>query len=127
MSDNLLEDERKAARLAAEARAQGVEPWAGEMARAVPTDLVRALVSDARRPGPSSIIPETPREPVQRGSGWVEAQPLRPPPGQDAIARLCDHAAAQDRLSALTGLAKLAEQFATLNKLLAGRLGKPSE
>jgi hypothetical protein len=117
---NLVDDEQKAAQLAAEARAQGLEPWQAQMARAVPTDVVRDIVSDAyKRRGPSSFVPERPSEPVQRGSGWVDAQPLGPPPGDRYIQQMCDHAAAEERLSALSGWAKLTEQLAQLNLLLA--------
>jgi hypothetical protein len=70
-----------------------------EMAAAVPDALVRQLVKDFGRgvSAPSSMIPPK-RDavaPVQSATpGWVDAVPLRPPPGDKIIGQLLD---AEDR------------------------------
>jgi hypothetical protein len=66
-----------------------------EMARAVPDSLMRDIVRDFGRgvTQPSSVIPQRGQEPV-RGTGWVDATALRPPPGQELIGRMMD---AEDR------------------------------
>jgi hypothetical protein len=58
-----------------------------EMARAVPDGLMRDIVKDFWK-GVSRPSPMIPQEPVQRGSGWVDPGPLRPPPGVELIDRM---------------------------------------
>ena len=57
-------------------------PAVDEMAKAVPDDLVRAIVND-NRGGPSQPgwLPPPKSAPVERGSGWQD-----PPKAQDRIA-----------------------------------------
>jgi hypothetical protein len=89
-----VDDAKKQAEEAAEARRLGIQPYELAMARAVPTDLVQAIVNDNRR-GPSQpSSPGRPRPPtndvVQVGHGWVEPAPLTSPPGQDHIERIAN-------------------------------------
>jgi hypothetical protein len=52
------------------------------MLDAVPDSLMRDLRGDARRPNPiTGSAPPSPQPSVQRGSGWQDATPLKPPEG----------------------------------------------
>jgi hypothetical protein len=55
--------------------------WMRDMASAVPSNTVRAIVGDHSKPAPA--VPKA--APVVRGSGWIDARPLR----QDYV-RECD-------------------------------------
>jgi hypothetical protein len=106
-----VEEERRKAALAAEARARGMEPWQLEMSKAVDDKLMREIVNDQRRgvSQPSSMIPEPPKgEPKPKGSGWVEPRPLESPPGVAILDKIMDQADAADRrrLEALERLRK---------------------
>src|SRR6516165_12553003 len=87
--------------IAAEAKRRGISEATLEAAKAVPTDLVRDLVSDFRRgvPGPSSIAgAPTVQHKKQGGSGWSEPLPLSNPPGVDLADKLMDQQDQIDRL-----------------------------
>ena len=43
-----VDEARRAAALAEEARRLGIEPWQLDMANAVPTDVLRDIVADSR-------------------------------------------------------------------------------
>lgn len=96
MSEEELEEIRRGIALYKQLRALERAGMHGsvvaEMARVVPTSLVRDIVRDFRRgvSQPSSIE----REPEVRGSGWVDPAPLGPPPGIKLIDRMM---AAEDR------------------------------
>jgi hypothetical protein len=56
------------------------------MVAAVPEGLMSEIRRDARRSNPatpSSMIPspQSPSQPVQRGTGWRDSAPLKPPEG----------------------------------------------
>jgi hypothetical protein len=96
----IMDDAKKQAALAAEARRAGIPEWQMEMARAVGNDLVRNIVADnrAQPEGPSSLIPRSSRdhaEPIPKGSGET---PIKPVDGVRWIDQIADHFAALDRL-----------------------------
>jgi hypothetical protein len=64
-----------------------------EMARAVPDRLMRDIVRDSWK-GVARSTSVIPQQPVQKGTGWVDAPKLKPPPGVELIDRMC---AAEDR------------------------------
>jgi hypothetical protein len=68
-----------------------------EMAAAVPDQMVREIARDRAAIAPSSMtaqpnaIPKPDPAPmVQNKTGYREAVPLAPPPGQELIAGMCD-------------------------------------
>jgi hypothetical protein len=64
-----------------------------DLIRAVPSDVMRDVVSDQRRSIPQSTsLAEPPR-----GSGWVDPLLLRSPPGIDVIDALCDRQDEHDK------------------------------
>jgi hypothetical protein len=71
-------DHARQAELAAEAKRRGLSEATLEAAKAVPTDLVRDLVSDFRRgpPGPSSIVKTNRVEFERRATSTSEPVPL---------------------------------------------------
>src|SRR5262249_2873738 len=81
--------------------AAGVPDWALDMARAVPTDLMRNIaLRDARAPtGPSAqgVIPSSQQMSNVRGTvgvpgsgtGWAREVPLSNPPGINYVDALC--------------------------------------
>jgi len=83
--------------IAAEAKRRGISEATLEAAKAVPTDLVRDLVSDFRRgvSQPSSIAGAPTIQNKQKGTGWSESRPLSNPPGVNLADRLMDQ---QDRI-----------------------------
>jgi len=92
-----------------QARANGIPDWALDMARAVPTDMIRDIaLRDKRAPaGPSSagIIPSSQQMSNVRGTGgpvgWQHEIPLGPPPGVNYADRLMDVQDQRDRLELL--------------------------
>ena len=93
-------DYSKQAEVAAEAKRLGISEATLEASRAVPTDLVRDLVSDFRRgvSQPSSIASPPTVQHKKPGTGWSEPLPLSNPPGVDLADRLMDQ---QDRIDRL--------------------------
>jgi hypothetical protein len=55
------------------------------MLRTVPDSLMRDLVEDGRRgiSQSASMLPDQRSKPVERGTGWVEPRPVRPPDGAE--------------------------------------------
>ena len=94
-----MDDARRNAALAAEARRRGLEPWQLEAMQAVDDKLMREIVNDQRQgvSQPSSLIAEPKGEPKPKGTGWVEPRPLESPPGTNYVDALCDAADAADR------------------------------
>jgi hypothetical protein len=92
MSMSIMEQEQRQAALAAEARRLGLEPWQLEMARAVPTDVVRSIVSDLRRGPPqrSGLAPESDEGARPRGAAVGIERPLAPPPGVALVDRIAE-------------------------------------
>jgi hypothetical protein len=93
-----VEEARAAEKLEAEARRLGIPSWQLEMSRAVPTELVQAIVADNRRGQElkplSEQVAQRPREEVAqkpRGTGFVDPRPLEPPPGIEHIDRIASH------------------------------------
>jgi hypothetical protein len=87
-----------------EAKRRRIEPWEREMAQAVPSKVVRDIVSDNRHSvgGPSSIAASNKttfedREPQERGTGWAKETPIRPPEGIEWVDRLVDAQDEKDR------------------------------
>jgi hypothetical protein len=81
-----------------------------EMAAAVPDSAIKGIVAEQRtssvNQGPSaagvggtisSVHPNPGMPGSHRGTGWVEAKPLGPPPGVAAADRLMDAQDAKDR------------------------------
>ena len=97
------------AQLEAEARKRRLAPWQVSAERAVPTSLVRDLVSDARRPVTGGMRRSMAEE-RPKASGWRDAAQLATPhvAQVDAIA---ESFAQRDRLEEL---AKLREQMQQL-------------
>jgi hypothetical protein len=93
-------DYSKQAEVAAEAKRLGISEATLEASRAVPTDVVRDLVSDFRRgvSQPSSIVGAPTVQRKQKGTGWSEPLPLSNPPGVDLADRLMDQQDQIDRI-----------------------------
>jgi hypothetical protein len=80
-----------------DARKRGLPDWVEDMARAVPTDMVREIaLRDNRAPvGPSSqgIVPSSQQVSNVRGAGngtgWARKIPLSNPPGTHLVDALC--------------------------------------
>ena len=90
-----------------EAKQRGMSVVQYKMSLATPDDVMRDIVRDFRSmPGPSSMIPQGPSQPMVRGTGWLLARPLQPPPGQKIIDQLIDHQDALDRRELERRLAK---------------------
>ena len=54
-------------------------------------ETMRAVITRDARCNPVTGNGSAPRDETgQRGSGWADPLPLKPPPGQDIIKRLCD-------------------------------------
>jgi hypothetical protein len=75
-----------------------------ELAKAIPDDLARDLRADALRPNPVTGTSQAQlsqhgneRVQIQRGSGWQEPNPLRPPAGVELCDRIMDAQDRQDR------------------------------
>ena len=70
-----------------------------DLAKAVPDDLVQAIVQDQRRgvSDPGWLPPDRPGEPVKRTGGWVDPLPLGMPPGVKWCDQQMDVADALDR------------------------------
>jgi hypothetical protein len=64
-----------------EARARGLSVTQYLMLKATPDSLMRDLMSDARRgiSNSASMLPPQPSKPVTKGTGWVNAPPIRSP------------------------------------------------
>ncbi|HZC56966.1 MAG TPA: hypothetical protein VE396_13135 [Xanthobacteraceae bacterium] len=64
---------------------------ADKAARAAVNDTMAAVIGDLYRPKSLSLQEQSAKRdgPVGR-HGWIDSVPLRSPPGQDIIARLCD-------------------------------------
>lgn len=95
----------------AEARRRGIEPYQVRAAGAVNDRLVRDLVSDFRAPisQSASMIPTRSSEPPPtKGSGWVEAAPLKSPDTRWIDAQI-DAADRRDRAIRLQQEIELAE------------------
>src|SRR5262249_16906232 len=92
-----VEDAKRQAALAAEAKRAGIPEWQAEMARAVPNDLIAGIVNDNRSPpGPSSIAGK-PTTSAEKGTGWLKGTPIEPPPGVEILDRVMDVQDALDR------------------------------
>jgi len=92
-------DHAKQAALAAEAKRRGLSEATLEAAKAVPTDLVRDVVSDFRRgpPGPSSIV-KTDRVEVEHRRATSTSDPLPlVTPYVSHVDRIAESFAAEDR------------------------------
>src|SRR5262249_54686511 len=85
----MIEEVKRQAAIAAEAKRQGIPEWMAEATRAVPDQLVRDIVGDHLR---SSARSRDPAAPAVRGNGWVEPRPLEPRPAFELglIDRLCE-------------------------------------
>jgi hypothetical protein len=68
-----------------------------EIVRAVPDSLVRAVVADNLRAQQARSASPPPAEPAQKGTGWVDPAPLKPPPGVGLCDRMMDQQDARDR------------------------------
>jgi hypothetical protein len=95
-----------------EARRGGASDWAVDMARAVPTNLIRDIVGDNRAPtGPSAqgIVPSSQQLSSVRtgGNGNGHVVPLSNPPGVNYADRLMDAQDARDRAELIERDAKL--------------------
>jgi hypothetical protein len=92
-----VHDELEKQRRAAEANAQGRQEWELDAERAVPTSLIRDIVSDAYRgiPQTTSMIPDRQRAQDRPRAASGGTAPLTPPPGINYIDRMCE---AQDRV-----------------------------
>jgi hypothetical protein len=69
------------------------------MVAAVPDNIMRDIVGDARRSvEPRSMIAEAQRteEPKPKGTGFIDPVPLRPPPGVKLLDEMMDVEAAKD-------------------------------
>jgi hypothetical protein len=85
-----------------------------DLINAVPDSLVRALVSDARRPNPvTGFKPQPTQQQQQRGSGWVDERPIEPPPGIEHCDRLMD---VQDALDRAEVVGRIANAAAALSR-----------
>jgi hypothetical protein len=86
----------------AEARRRGIEPYQVRATGAVNDRLMADLVSDFHRPisQSSSMIPPSREPPKPKGSGWVEASPLKSPDTR-WIDRQLDSQDKRDRAMAL--------------------------
>jgi hypothetical protein len=88
-----------------------------ELAKSFPADLVRDLRSDALKPNPVTGTSQAQlsqdrgsgRVQIQRGSGWVEPNPLSAPPGVPIMDRLMDMQDAIDRADLERRLARSKE------------------
>jgi hypothetical protein len=97
-------DPHDAQRLEIEAKRHGLDPVTYEMSRAVPTDVVRSLVEDARsfqlqtraRWKPDEPAPRGPLEPVKLSTPYV-----------NLVDRVADAFAAEDRAEALAKAQRL--------------------
>jgi hypothetical protein len=68
-----------------------------EMMEAVPASVMADVIADARRSSP--VAPSSPAgPPVQRGSGFADPTPLKPPDGVQWCDRLMDVQDHQDKL-----------------------------
>ena len=88
------------AMLEREAKRRGLTVTELKMLEAVPTDVIRDIVSDNRHglsQSQSLIAPERAErsEPVRRGNG--EPRPLQQPPGIALIDAMCEAADARER------------------------------
>jgi hypothetical protein len=88
--DEIAQLQQQFERLKAIRRMERHEPWKLAMIEAVPSEVVRDILRDNWRA--SQVAAAAPQP--QRGSGWVEPAPLKPPPGVELIDRMC---AAEDR------------------------------
>jgi hypothetical protein len=73
------------------------------MLKAVPDSLMADIVADARRgiSQSASMLPDQRSKPVERGTGWVEPRPLRPPDGAEPgglIDQMCEADAQREKL-----------------------------
>ena len=94
-----IEDDRRQAQLEAEAKRRGLTPTEVAMARAVPTDLIGAIVRDNQRNVHDRPGHPEPKPRVGNGGGWVEPPKVDNwrPPGLDIMDRMMDAQDAQDR------------------------------
>jgi hypothetical protein len=92
-----VHDELGKQRRAAEANAQGRQEWELDAERAVPTSLIRDIVSDAYRgiAQSTSMIPDRQRSQDRPRAASGGTVPIQPPPGINYIDRMCE---AQDRI-----------------------------
>jgi hypothetical protein len=98
-----VHDDQQAVRLAAEAKARNLPEWAVDAERAVPTSLIRDVVSDAYRgiSQSASMLPPHMRsedKPRPASGGTV---PIQPPPGINYIDQMCEAQSRADRLAAI--------------------------
>jgi hypothetical protein len=75
----MIEEAKRQAVIAEEAKRRGLPEWHHEMANAVPDSLIRSIVADSRRGPPQRSSPA----PAKAGSGWVEPQALGPRPASE--------------------------------------------
>jgi hypothetical protein len=83
-----------------------------DMCNAVPDSVMRGVIHDNRAPtGRPGMIPEQPSRGsnVVRGTGWVDAPPLRPPPGVAQADKIVDEFDRRDR-------AELAQRLGALKR-----------
>jgi hypothetical protein len=76
-------------------------PTQRAMLEAVPDRLMRDIVNDQRRgvsePSSMATAPGARAPEPRGGTGWIDAQPLKPPPGVDILDRMMDAEDAKDR------------------------------
>ena len=79
------------------------------MWKATPDSLMRDIVNDFRggMPQSTSMLPDQPSKPVQRGSGWVAERPLRPPDGIATIDAMVEADTQRQRQEAIAKTVKL--------------------
>jgi hypothetical protein len=93
-----------------------------EMARVVPTSMLRDIVHDNRAPtGRPGMIPDSQQASgasTGRGSGWVDPAPLGPPPGLRYVDQQIDAQDAKDKAERTQqqAMRRFAEQTEIINK-----------
>jgi len=105
-----VEEARRQAAMAAEARARGIEPWQLEMMNAVGDGLVRDLVNDFKHgPAQRSSLADDPGKPSRpRATAVPVASPLAAPPGIGLVDKLVELQDRIDRADRARELAKAA-------------------
>jgi hypothetical protein len=100
--------------LEAVAKMHGLSVTQYLMRKAVPDSLMRDIVNDFRggMPQSTSMIPDQPSRPVQRGSGWTPERPLRPPDGIATIDAMVEADTARQRQEAVAKTVKIQLEIA---------------
>ena len=103
---SLTDEARAAAQRAARARALGISEWQLEVIEKQGSigNLREDLAALSRVQQPRSMVAPKPAEPVKKGSGWQDNQPVTQPPGIKYVDAMCDH---QDAVDLVEKLKKL--------------------